>query len=228
MHRTQASPRRERAFGLPSHSIERVRRRRHAPMRRTPIYDHDHQILTGARRGRWPAVELSAAQGRSRRVRGPRPMPRLGWTKPQVPASYARGKHRMNEAEKSVQCIRARPLRRIGELLEVFKQIERRPSPEYRVVTVIGISRAEGGRRRRIVRAASEITAGLIANVDEEEFEKVVESDAPPSATMLAEMGRRPGPEDRANHHINGSDARRDRSAREGLAVYRCAGAARA
>lgn len=106
-------------------------------------------------------------------------------------ASYAR-QSQDDEMEKTAMRIRARAVRRCGELL---KEIESNPGKR----TDIEPRGSEAPRSK----AANE--AGLskdqakdairVANIPTESFEQQVESDEPPTITALAEQGKRPLPE---------------------------------
>jgi hypothetical protein len=84
--------------------------------------------------------------------------------------------------------IQGRAVRRAGELL---KEIE--PANGVRTdlgrATTRGSAAAEAGMTEH-----QRKTALRVANIPPDDFESAVESDAPPTVTALAEMGRRPRP----------------------------------
>jgi len=107
--------------------------------------------------------------------------------KAQALASYAKQADD-KEMEKTAQRIRARAVRRCGELL---KEIEKAQG---------GVRRNQGGGVSPLVsRKQAAADAGLspdqakesirVANVPEESFEAQLESDSPPTITNLAEQG---------------------------------------
>ena len=111
--------------------------------------------------------------------------------KAQALASYAKQADD-KEMEKTAQRIRARAVRRCGELL---KEIEKAQG---------GVRRnQEGGVSPMVSRTKAAKDAGLspdqakqsirVANVSEEDFEAQLESDNPPTITNLAEQGMAKG-----------------------------------
>jgi hypothetical protein len=108
-------------------------------------------------------------------------------------ASYARQADDF-ELESSARRIRARAVRRCGELLSAF---DARGGDRSKVVTPLDSAR----RSRAAVAKEAGLTAhkaGLavtIANIPEAEFEAVVESKRAPGTTLLANLGKRHAPE---------------------------------
>lgn len=91
--------------------------------------------------------------------------------------------------------IQARAVRRCGELLKTF-DARGRPS-EKNDGAVTNISQRDAASSAGISER-QRVTAVRVANVPEREFNSVVDSDAPPTVTKLAEMGRQqrqPAPE---------------------------------
>lgn len=111
--------------------------------------------------------------------------------KAQALASYAKQADD-KEMEKTAQRIRARAVRRCGELLkEIEKGKGGRPS------------KTSGGAPTSLTRGQAATDAGLskdqavqsirVANVPEENFEEQLESETPPTITSLAEQGMAKG-----------------------------------
>jgi hypothetical protein len=114
----------------------------------------------------------------------------LGWAnKAEALASYARQAHD-DEMRKIADRIQARALKRCGELL---REIEPSRGANQRI---------REGALPKVTRTLMATNAGLsehrrktalrVANVPEEEFERAVESDQPPTVTALAERGKIP------------------------------------
>jgi len=109
-------------------------------------------------------------------------------------ASYAR-QSQDDEMEKTAMRIRARAVRRCGELL---KEIEKAQGKR----TDIQLSRDAPTKFQTRKDAAKDaglskdqaVAAIRVANVPEEEFEQQVESPDPPTVTKLAEQGKKPAP----------------------------------
>jgi hypothetical protein len=105
-------------------------------------------------------------------------------------ASYAR-QSQDYEMEKTAMRIRSRAIKRCGELL---KEVEAKK----------GGDRKSKDRERPIDRKTAADEAGMsprqakdairVANVPQETFERLVESDNPPTITALAELGKKPAP----------------------------------
>jgi hypothetical protein len=107
-------------------------------------------------------------------------------------ASYARQADD-DSLRKMADRIQARAIRRCGELL---KQFDGRGRPEEnKEGTRPNYSQAHAARDAGLS-AHQQKTAVRVANVPAEQFEKAVDSDAPPTVTALAEMGKqsRPAP----------------------------------
>lgn len=117
-----------------------------------------------------------------------------GWAdKAQALASYAK-QSKDDEMEKLAQRIRARAVRRCGQLLE---EIEKAHGANQNI--------KEDTRPNVQTRKESALEAGLsehqskqalrVANVPESDFEEQLESDTPPTVTKLAEQGTKKRPE---------------------------------
>lgn len=110
-------------------------------------------------------------------------------------SSYAR-QAQDETLEKLAMRIRARAIRRAGELLRMFdgrggdrKSLETKTS---------GGQSSDPPKQRDAAERAGlssfqQHQATAVARIPEDEFEAAVESEDPPSVTRLAEMGRRPG-----------------------------------
>jgi hypothetical protein len=83
--------------------------------------------------------------------------------------------------------IKARAIRRVGELL---RELDARPQNAQKQNTGTGtlISKREAAEQAGLSKRQKD-TAARVANIPDEEFEKLVESDDPPTLTQLAEMG---------------------------------------
>lgn len=111
-------------------------------------------------------------------------------------ASYARQSEDKALEQMAVR-IRSRAIKRCGEL---YRQIEPNPGGQPTHST-----RATDGPSRISRRAAARQAAGMserqmktalrVANVPDEDFEALVESDAPPSVSVLARKGTRAAPQ---------------------------------
>lgn len=88
--------------------------------------------------------------------------------------------------------IQARAIRRCGELLKQFNSKGGRPSETNdATVTSFPTSQREAAEQAGISER-QRVTAVRVANVPAETFEQHVESEAPPTVTKLADMGRKP------------------------------------
>jgi hypothetical protein len=106
-------------------------------------------------------------------------------------ASYAR-QGDDEELEKVAMRIRARAIKRCGELLREFeKSLGGRPAK-----TLGGTSNSFSPFKKAWTDAGmsqDQATDALnVANIPEDEFERFVESDKPPTVTALAELGKKP------------------------------------
>ena len=112
-------------------------------------------------------------------------------------ASYAKQAHD-DELEKMAKRIRARALRRAGELL---KQIDR-PAQGGRPQNGMGDHTVSAAAREAGMSKHQQVTATRIANVPEDDFEEMVESGL--TATKIAEAGieRRVLNRDAARHLV--------------------------
>jgi hypothetical protein len=105
-------------------------------------------------------------------------------------ASYAR-QSEDQELERMAQRIRARAIRRAGELLKQIEPAKKGPKTELD---------AAGGNQFGRMKAAQDAgmsprqaaTAGRIASIPQQEFERQVESDKPPTLSQLAQQGIKP------------------------------------
>lgn len=112
-----------------------------------------------------------------------------GWAnKAEALAAYARMADD-DTLRKLADRIQARAVRRVGELLQQFRpapgtrvDLEPRVPGEPRTISELAMDANLSGRQRK--------TALRIANIPAEEFEAAIESDAPPTVTRLAEMGK--------------------------------------
>lgn len=85
--------------------------------------------------------------------------------------------------------IQARAIRRCGELL---KQFDTRGRPaENSVAADTNLSQRDAAEQAGMSKR-QQVTAVRVANVPAETFEQHVESEAPPTVTKLADMGRKP------------------------------------
>ena len=88
--------------------------------------------------------------------------------------------------------IQARAIRRCGELLKQFDGRGGDQSESTAADTFAPTQREaaeQAGMSKR-----QQVTAVRVANVPDNTFERAVESDAPPTVTKLADMGRKPRP----------------------------------
>ena len=98
-------------------------------------------------------------------------------------ASYARQSEDAT-LQRLAEKIRARAIRRCGELLREIKTTPGRPRKGGDAPTKSSAARDAGLSRDQKVQALR------VAAVDEDEFERLVESDNPPTVTALADLGR--------------------------------------
>ncbi|WP_049735570.1 hypothetical protein [Rhizobium ecuadorense] len=106
-------------------------------------------------------------------------------------ASYARQADDKT-LENYAMRIRSRAIKRAGELLKEFDDRGRPAKNSDDAVTNISqreAAKAAGMSERQ------KVTAIRVANVPTEEFERQVESDAPPTITQLAEQGKKAAPQ---------------------------------
>jgi hypothetical protein len=110
--------------------------------------------------------------------------------KAQALASYAR-QSEDTEMEKTAMRIRARAIRRCGELL---KEIEKKQGANQNIsadsVTKVE-TRKEAAEEAGLSKRQA-VTAIRVANVPQETFTEQIESDAPPTITTLAQQGTTP------------------------------------
>lgn len=110
-------------------------------------------------------------------------------------ASYAK-QAEDDELMKMATRIRDRAIRRAGELL---KQIEPqkggdRKSSEYQSVGAHTLISREEAAREAGMSKHQQVQAVRVANIPEEDFNRQVESDNPPTVTALAQQGKKPTP----------------------------------
>lgn len=114
-------------------------------------------------------------------------------------ASYARQADD-DDLLKHATRIRARAVRRAGELLKTFKQAPEERLPQSRQTLSTGAHTQEDDSPRSQREAADaagmskhqEAQAVRVASVPEDDFEDAVESESPPSVTKLAKAGTGP------------------------------------
>jgi hypothetical protein len=112
--------------------------------------------------------------------------------KAQALASYAR-QSQDDEMEKTAMRIRARAIRRCGELL---KDVEKAKN-QHDAANKSASGGAPTSTRKQVAENAGmskdqAVTAIRVANVPEEIFTEQIESDAPPTITNLAQQGTTP------------------------------------
>jgi hypothetical protein len=109
-------------------------------------------------------------------------------------ASYAR-QAQDDSLVKHAMRIQGRAVQRSGELLKEFDarpQNAVKPDPEkQKEGTGLLISRTEAGASAGMSERQVK-TAVRVANIPKPEFERLIESDNPPTVTALADMGRKP------------------------------------
>jgi hypothetical protein len=91
--------------------------------------------------------------------------------------------------------IKARAIKRCGELLQQFQVGPQGGRPRKNAGGASPVSQAEAGRQAGM--SPDQIKDSVrVANVPDDDFERLVESDDPPSVTQLAELGKtsRPAP----------------------------------
>lgn len=109
-------------------------------------------------------------------------------SKAEALASYAR-QAEDDTLRRYADRIQARAIRRCGELL---KAIEARPGTRTDLQPDTGAHTRSDAAREAGLSKHQKDTALRVANVAPEVFEALVESDAPPTVTALADMGRTP------------------------------------
>ena len=107
--------------------------------------------------------------------------------KAQALASYAR-QSEDKEMETTAMRIRARAIRRCGELL---KEIEKATGAHLKSAPAVTLSRSEAATEAGLSKRQA-VTAIRVANVPNEIFVDQVESETPPTITKLAEQGKAP------------------------------------
>lgn len=141
-------------------------------------------------------------------------------------ASYAKQAND-DELERHAMRIKARAIRRCGELL---KQYDGRGRPENKDGTVPVYSQSAAGRDAGMSERQVK-TAVRVANVPEPVFDRAVESEKPPTVTALAEIGRverKPVEKQAFVHatHVLGEFGRLAEFCRENAAAYVATGIA--
>jgi hypothetical protein len=101
--------------------------------------------------------------------------------------------------------ISARAIRRAGDLLREFQSLGGRPS-KTSAGTDTGFSQRDAAAHAGMSKR-QEVTAIRVANVPEDEFELLVESDTPPTVTALAERGKSSRPARTASGFIEATQA---------------------
>lgn len=113
--------------------------------------------------------------------------------KAQALASYAR-QAKDDQMRKMAERIQARAINRCGELLKQIPDNNRgRPAKDIPDGSVTNITRAEAAEQAGMSER-QRVTALRVASIPRAEFERLVESDAPPTVTKLAEIGKQERP----------------------------------
>lgn len=107
-------------------------------------------------------------------------------------ASYAR-QAKDEGLERMAQRIRARAIRRAGELLNQIEPAKPGPKPELSMGTHTEFSRKEAAREVGFSKH-QQVQAVRIASVPKEQFEREVEAPKPATLTQLAGQGIKPRP----------------------------------
>lgn len=107
-------------------------------------------------------------------------------------ASYAKQSHD-ETLLKTAARIKARAIRRCGELLKLYESGGGRPSKTGVVDHTSFPSQKQAGTEAGLSKH-QQVTAIRVANVSEEEFEQAVESEDPPTVNELAERGKKSQP----------------------------------
>lgn len=105
-------------------------------------------------------------------------------------ASYAR-QSQDDELERMAQRIRARAIRRAGELLKQIEPGKTGPKPELGVGGHTQLTREDAAREAGMSKH-QQVQATRIANVPEREFEKQIEAPKPPTLSQIASQGTTP------------------------------------
>lgn len=106
-------------------------------------------------------------------------------------ASYAR-QAKDDSLRKHADRIQARAIRRAGELL---KEFDGKGRNQYSGKDSGGVPTTQRGVAKKAgMSKDQQVTAVRVANVPEEEFEKAVDSNNPPTVTQLAEEGKKSRP----------------------------------
>lgn len=94
--------------------------------------------------------------------------------------------------EKTAQRIRARAVRRCGELLKEIEKGQGKRTDKPNTGTDTKLTRTEAATQAGLSKRQKD-TALQVANVPEENFEEQLESETPPTITSLAEQGTAKG-----------------------------------
>lgn len=105
-------------------------------------------------------------------------------------ASYAR-QSEDQELERMAQRIRARAIRRAGELLKQIEPGKTGPKPELGVGDHTQLTREDAAREAGMSKH-QQMQATRIANLPESDFHKQIESPKPPTLSQLASQGVKP------------------------------------
>ena len=112
-------------------------------------------------------------------------------------ASYAK-QSEDDELHKMADRIKARAIRRCGELLEAIRPAKNQHDANTRAgsayVGAVSSSSRSAAAAKAGLSERQKVTALRVARVPAAEFEQAVDSDAPPTITALAERGRKPAP----------------------------------
>lgn len=110
--------------------------------------------------------------------------------KAQALASYAR-QSEDKEMETTAMRIRARAIRRCGELLKEIEKGHGKNKTNSILAGTISETRKEAADEAGLSKKQA-VTAIRVANVPEETFTEQIESDTPPTITSLAQQGTQP------------------------------------
>lgn len=107
-------------------------------------------------------------------------------------ASYAK-QSRDDQLERMAQRIRARAIRRAGEILKQIEPGKTGPKPELTNAADSQLTRTEAARAAGMSER-QQVTAVRVASVPSDVFDILVEDDKPATITELAEMGTKSAP----------------------------------
>jgi hypothetical protein len=175
-------------FGKHKTMISRIKNRR--------IYEHVPELPDG---GDWRTARLPEMYERAKEALAA--CDRLDeckdWAnKAEALASYAR-QAKDDELERCARQIRLRAMRRVGQLLKKYSAgRERGGRPRRNGIGTDTVSQRQAARAAGLSKR-QEATARRLADVPKAEFDAKVESGRPPSATQMAERGKRVRPNGR-------------------------------